>query len=87
MPLRVRLRFRAGYAAKSLRETHWHPTEQVEELPEGGCIWEAQVVAWEEMQPWVRGWGVEVEVLELEELQEAVRGKVERLVSLYRDKG
>lgn len=82
-PVRVQLRFSAGYAAKRLQETRWHPTEQVEELPGGGCIWEAQVAAWEEMQPWVRGWGAEVEVLEPLELREAVRGEVERLVKVY----
>jgi CRISPR-associated endonuclease/helicase Cas3 len=82
-PVRVRLRFMPGYAAKRLRETRWHPTERVEDLEDGGCIWEAQVAAWEEMQPWVRGWGADIEVLEPEGLREAVRGEVERLVRLY----
>lgn len=86
-PIRVRLRFMPGYAAKRLQETRWHPTERVEILPDGGCIWEAQVAAWEEMQPWVRGWGAEAEVLEPQELREAVRGEVERLVRLYGVKG
>jgi CRISPR-associated endonuclease/helicase Cas3 len=86
-PVRVRLRFMPGYAAKRLRETHWHPNESVEETEDGGCTWEVQVAAWEETQPWVSGWGAEVEVLEPVGLREAVRGDVERLVSLYGDKG
>ena len=54
-PQTVRLRFQAGPAARRLRESIWHPTQKIEELPDGR-IWTAQVAEWQEMVPW-RGGG------------------------------
>jgi CRISPR-associated endonuclease/helicase Cas3 len=83
-PETVRLRFSPGAATKRLRETRWHPTETVQDLSDGSCIWEAQVSAWEEMLPWVRGWGADVEVLEPEKLRNLMRRETRRLAQLYK---
>ncbi len=82
-PAPVRLRFAPGPATRRVKESIWHPTEEVTDTPDGGCLWTAQVAEWQEMLPWVRGWGAEVEVLEPEGLREALQREARRLAQLY----
>jgi CRISPR-associated endonuclease/helicase Cas3 len=82
-PTTVRLRFAPGEATRRVKESKWHPTQEIEDLPEGGCIWRAQVAEWQEMLPWVRGWGADCEVLEPEELRSQVVHEANRLARLY----
>ncbi len=82
-PVKVRLRFAPGRAAKRLQESRWHPGEKVTPLPDGGCEWEVQVAEWQEMLSWVRGWGADVEVLEPEEMRKVLKREAQRLARLY----
>ena len=82
-PQRIRLKFAPGPATRRLRESIWHPLEQVTELPDGGCLWEAPIADWHEMLPWVRGWGPEVEVLAPSGLRLALVGEAQALAKLY----
>jgi CRISPR-associated endonuclease/helicase Cas3 len=82
-PELVVLRFAPGVAARRLKESTWHPQERVEDLPDGGCLWQAPVAEWREMLPWIRGWGAEVEVLAPEGLRQAIREELYRSVALY----
>ncbi len=79
----VRLRFFPGEAARRLRESIWHRTQEIEELPGGGCIWKAEVSEWHEMVPWVRGWGADVEVLEPEGLRDMIKEEVRKMAEVY----
>jgi CRISPR-associated endonuclease/helicase Cas3 len=63
-PQMVRLKFEAGATVRRLKESMWHPLEKLTDLPDGSCIWEAPIADWQEMLPWIRGWGVRLEVLE-----------------------
>lgn len=85
-PEEIRLRFFPGDAARRLRESIWHRTQQIEELPDGGCIWSARVAEWQEMVPWVRGWGSALEVLAPDGLREEIVREAERLANLYKIK-
>jgi CRISPR-associated endonuclease/helicase Cas3 len=84
----VRLRFSPAVAPR-VRETTWHPSQKIHDLPDGGAEWEAQIAEWREMEPWVRGWGAEVEVLAPDELRRsviaAVRAAAERYGLLFAD--
>jgi CRISPR-associated endonuclease/helicase Cas3 len=82
-PVPVRLRFAAGEAARRVKESIWHPTQELQDLEDGGVIWQAQVAEWQEMLPWVRGWGADVEVLEPEELREKVLGDIRAAAEMY----
>jgi predicted DNA-binding transcriptional regulator YafY len=62
-PQMVRLKFAAGETVRRLKESVWHPLEQLTNLPDGDCLWEAPIADWHEMLSWVRGWGPSVEVL------------------------
>jgi proteasome accessory factor B len=58
----VLLRFSA-VAAPHVRERHWHPSQRLEPAADGGCLLRLQVAEPLEMQPWIRSWGGQVEVL------------------------
>jgi len=82
-PKTVRLSFSPGQAARRLKESIWHPTQKIVDAEDGGCIWEAQVAEWQEMVPWIRGWGADCEVLEPEELRRNLSNEAIRLSRLY----
>ena len=82
-PVMVRLRFVQGEATRRLKESIWHPTQQIEDAEDGGCIWTAQVAEWQEMLPWIRGWGADVEVLEPKELRETLMGEAKAMAERY----
>ncbi|NLG99046.1 MAG: WYL domain-containing protein [Chloroflexi bacterium] len=62
-PVEVVLRFSPRVAGR-VRETHWHPSQQLENQPDGSVIWRAKVAEPKEMLYWVRGWGADVQVVE-----------------------
>jgi len=82
-PVTVKLRFMPGEATRRVKESIWHPSQQIEDTPDGGCIWIAQVAEWQEMVPWIRGWGADVEVLAPQELREAMMKEARRLALVY----
>lgn len=61
-PVEVVLRFSPKVAGR-VQETHWLPSQKVEAQPDGSVIWRAKVAAVQEMLPWIRGWGADMEVL------------------------
>ncbi len=81
-PVSVVLRFHPRVAHR-VRETRWHQSEQVEEQADGSLIWRARVAEPQEMLPWIRGWGADVEVLEPKELREQMMGEARRLAGVY----
>ncbi len=66
-----------------VKETTWHPSQSIDELPNGGCIMRISVASMMELGRWVRGWGDKVEVLEPSELREELRLEAVRLARLY----
>ena len=70
-PTQVRLRFDRS-AAQRLHEATWHPSEQKDTDEHGNIIWNAQLDEWQEITPWVLGWGADCEVLEPAELRQRV---------------
>ena len=81
-PVEVVLRFHPRVAGR-VRETRWHRSEQVEEQPDGSLLWRARVAEPQEMLPWIRGWGADVEVVEPEGLRESLTGEARRLAETY----
>lgn len=48
-----------------------------------GLIWRAEVAEPQEMVPWIRGWGADVEVLAPERVRESLMSETARLADLY----
>jgi predicted DNA-binding transcriptional regulator YafY len=83
-PLEVVLCFSARVAGR-VQETRWHRSQSVELLPDGRLRWRAKIAAVQEMLPWIRGWGAEVEVEAPDGLRDQLRQESERLWRLYFD--
>jgi len=83
-PVTVRLRFHGEVAVRRLRESRWHPLEAVS-LPdaEGSVVWSAPIAEWQEMLPWVRGWGSAVAVLEPMDMRREIEREVRKMTQLY----
>ncbi len=79
----VVLRFSAA-VARRVKETVWHPSQVLEDLPDGGCRLVLRVGSTLEMTPWIRGWGPDVEVLEPADLRVQMKGWAERLNEMYK---
>jgi len=82
----VRLRFDPS-VTRRLRETIWHPSQEVTEREDGGLDLTFRIAHPEEMSPWVRGWGPQVEVLAPEWLREQVAREARETVRRYDGKG
>ncbi len=82
-PIAVTLRFHPRVAQR-VRETRWHPSQQLEELVDGFLLWRGQIAEPQEMLPWIRGWGADCEVVEPEELRRALIRETQRLAEMYR---
>lgn len=82
-PVNVALKFHPR-VARRVQETRWHRSEDEKELPDGSILWQAKVAEPQEMLPWIRGWGADVEVLEPEGLRKALVREAERLARLYK---
>jgi CRISPR-associated endonuclease/helicase Cas3 len=82
-PQQVVLRFTGAEAIQRLRETRWHPLEQVVVLPDARVEWQAPISQWREMLPWVRGWGSEVEVVSPKDLRDELQRETAALARIY----
>jgi predicted DNA-binding transcriptional regulator YafY len=78
----VVLRFSSA-ATPPLQERCWHPTQTIEPTPDGGCIFRVRVSEPMEMQPWIRSWGAQVEVLAPDWLRERVADELRRASDRY----
>lgn len=78
----VQLRFAADVAWR-VRESRWHPSQSIEELPDGSCVLTVTVGSMMEIGRWVRGWGDKVEVLAPPELRAELRAESVSLARIY----
>ena len=81
-PIEVVLRF-APRVTSRVRETQWHPSERLDDQADGSVLWYAYVAEPQEMMPWIRGWGPDVEVLEPVALRTRVAEEMKTAACLY----
>ncbi len=80
-PVRVRLHFKAAVTPR-VQETRWHPDQTITPTRDG-CEWTALIGDTVEIEPWIRGWGGDCEVLEPLELRESIIKHLHRSVQTY----
>jgi predicted DNA-binding transcriptional regulator YafY len=78
----IKLRFSAG-VTRRVKESVWHPSQMITNLPEGGCIMTFHVGSLLEVTPWIRSWGPDVEVLEPKGLREQFKMFAEQQYRVY----
>ncbi len=66
-----------------VKESVWHPSQDIDDLKDGGCLLTVHVSEPREMQPWIRSWGAEVEVLSPTWLRETIAAEAARTAALY----
>ncbi len=81
-PIEIVLKFSPNVASR-VRETRWHPTEQVYLQEDGSLLWRAWIAEPREMMPWVRGWGCDCEVIEPMDMREKMKEEASKLFALY----
>ncbi len=67
-----------------LKETRWHPSEKVTLDSQGAVLWEAYVSEPQEMLPWIRGWGADVEVIAPDNIRQQIANEAEATFRLYK---
>ncbi|MCL6431921.1 MAG: WYL domain-containing protein [Anaerolineae bacterium] len=82
----VVLRFTPA-VARRVCETVWHPSQEIEQQPDGGCILRVRVAHTLEMKPWIRSWGPECEVLAPAELRAEIADELRRAAQVYEGGG
>lgn len=79
---RVRIHFTSFYS-QSIREKHWHDSQQFEEQSDGSVVLEMEVAELSYLSRWVLGFGHYAEVLEPEELRDTVLGELRTTIEHY----
>jgi proteasome accessory factor B len=79
----VVLRFTQA-AKPFVAERQWHPSQQIQDTPDGGCLLQVQVSAPQEMQPWIRSWGAQVEVIAPDWLRQRIAEELQQAAEQYR---
>jgi predicted DNA-binding transcriptional regulator YafY len=78
----VRLRFSPAVASR-VKESVWHHSQRLADLPDGGCELTLEVGGVREIRSWVLSWGADVEVLAPPLLREEVADHARRMLALY----
>ena len=69
-----------------IHERQWHPTQKLEKTEDGGCVLRVQVAQPEEMQPFIRSWGAQVEVLTPDWLRAQIGSELQRAAAQYSER-
>ena len=80
-PMDVVVRF-TEEQAPYIRERIWHPSQELEELDDGQVVLRLRAGGFYEIKSWVLSFGAAAEVLEPEELREAVREEMRAALGL-----
>lgn len=82
----VALRF-VPQVTRRIKESTWHPSQVMEDTPDGGCLLRMQLANPQEMVYWVRSWGPQVEVLAPAWLREQMAREAREVAAVYGEKG
>jgi predicted DNA-binding transcriptional regulator YafY len=74
-PTRVVIEFDAKVAGNMI-ETVWHPSQEIEHLHGGAIRFTATVAGFDELQPWILGYGSHARVVAPKELRERVHAEI-----------
>ena len=83
-PVDVDLRFAPSVAAR-VGEATWHPSQELDEEPDGSLRWKATVSGTIEIRLWILSWGDEVEVVGPPELREDIALTLARAAAAYEE--
>jgi predicted DNA-binding transcriptional regulator YafY len=80
--IEVTLRFTPA-VVRRLKESVWHHSQRLEDVPDGSCLFTVRVGSTLEMKPWIRQWGADVEVVSPPELRQELVAEVRAMARAY----
>jgi len=80
--IEVTLRFTPA-VVRRLKESVWHHSQRLEDVPDGSCLFTVRVGSTLEMKPWIRQWGADVEVISPPELRQQLVTEVRAMARAY----
>ncbi len=80
--IEVTLRFAPG-VVRRVKESTWHPSQRIEDLADGSCLFTVLVGSTMEFRPWVRQWGSAVVVLSPATFREEIAAEVREMARAY----
>jgi proteasome accessory factor B len=80
----VRLRFLPTVAWR-VKESVWHHSQQIEDLPDGSCLFTVHLGSTLEIRPWIRQWGADVLVLAPTELRNSITLELRQALHQYEE--
>ncbi len=80
--IEVVLQFSPAVASR-VKESVWHPSQEIDDLGDGGCLFTVRVSEPKEMMPWIRSWGAEVEVLGPPLVRKAIADEAAKMAATY----
>jgi len=83
----VKLKFRTAHAAQRVRESYWHPSQDIQPDPdnEHGCLFYVKIAHTLEITPWIRQWGPDVEVIAPVDLREKIAAQMRAAAKVYEE--
>jgi len=81
-PVEVRLHFGPAVSER-VRETRWHPSQQLERAGDGGVELSLSVASLTELIPWILGWGPNCRVLAPSDLRRRIATELRSAANLY----
>jgi predicted DNA-binding transcriptional regulator YafY len=69
--------------APLIKEVNWHPTQRIEDLPDGSILFTVTVPETEEIKLWILSYGHEAEVISPESLREVTAAAAEKMCRRY----
>lgn len=80
--IEVTLRFAPSVVGR-IKESVWHHSQRLEDLPDGSCLFTVNVGSTLEMKPWIRQWGAAVQVVKPDDLWEELIDEVRAMARAY----
>ncbi len=81
-PETVKLKF-SSKVARRVKESQWHSSQKITDLDNGELLAVFEISEPEEMYPWIRGWGMDVEILEPEYLRQRFICEIREMGEMY----
>ena len=81
--IEVSLRFQTPQVVRRIKESTWHHSQRIEDLPDGSCLFTVYVGSTMELKPWVRQWGADVEVISPPKFREEMIEEVRQMAKAY----
>ena len=72
--------------APLIKEVRWHPTQRIEDLPDGSILFTVTVSGTEEIKSWILSYGHQAEVVSPETLKEEIVMVAEKMCQRYQQR-